>query len=77
MSKMPINPRGYSGKYSGSAGRNYSSSRAQMGRGGGGVTPPRKGCGGKKKIVAFLLLASTSAFGVATLAVAIARDLIG
>lgn len=62
MSKMPINP-GRSGKYSGSAGRNYSSSRASMARhpsgkgGGGGFNPPpNKGCGGKKTIVPLALV---------------------
>lgn len=46
--KFPTNRGGYSGKYSGSAGRSYSSSRAQMSRGGGGKGPVNPGGGGKK-----------------------------
>lgn len=45
--KFPVN-KTYKGKYSGSAGRNWSSGRASMSSGGGGKGPVNKS-GGKKR----------------------------
>lgn len=46
MTKFPVN-KPHKGKYSGSAGRSYSSSRATMS--GGGKGPVNRGGGGNKK----------------------------
>ena len=64
--KFPVN-KPYKGKYSGSAGRSYSSSRAQMNRGaGGGGKPPSKEKGCLKAIFgAFLTVVLTGAVLVA------------
>lgn len=66
--KFPVN-KSYGGKYSGSAGRSYSSSRASMSRGGGGKGPVNKGSGGSDKkgcwprLFTWFVLAGTSAVG--------------